>query len=61
MAIRDLFTQELVIVNVGLEAFAEALDRVGARVVHVAWAPPAGGDPRLAALLARLQDEDDGA
>jgi hypothetical protein len=26
-------------------------------VVHVDWRPPAGGDPRLAALLAALDDE----
>lgn len=59
MPIRDLFDQELVIVNIGLEAFAESLGRMGARVVHVAWTPPAGGDPRLAALLDKVRDEDD--
>jgi uncharacterized protein DUF1116 len=43
------------VVNIGLPLFAETLARVGAPVVHVDWAPPAGGDARLAGLLARLE------
>ena len=43
------------VVNVGLELFAEDLARQGANVVHVRWSPPAGGDARLADLLAKLQ------
>ena len=43
-----------VVINVGLEGFARDLDAAGARVVQVDWSPPAGGDPKLAALLARL-------
>jgi hypothetical protein len=42
------------VVSVGLERFAEELQRQQAPVVQVDWQPPAGGDPRLAALLARL-------
>lgn len=42
------------VVNVGLEGFARELEAAGARVVQVDWAPPAGGDPKMAALLARL-------
>jgi len=44
------------VVNVGLEAFAETLSRLGAAVVHVAWTPPAGGDPGRGAQLAALDD-----
>jgi len=44
------------VINVGLESFASDLARAGVAVVHVDWRPPAGGDPRLAALLARLDD-----
>lgn len=47
------------VINVGLEAFAEALEAAGIPVVHVDWRPPAGGDLRLAALLAALDDEDE--
>ncbi len=31
---------------------------LGISVIHVEWSPPAGGDPRKAALLAALEDED---
>jgi uncharacterized protein DUF1116 len=41
-------------VNVGLDLFATELGRLGVPVAAVDWRPPAGGDPRLAALLARL-------
>jgi FdrA protein len=40
-------------VNVGLSSFAAALADQGADVVHVDWRPPAGGDERLAGILAR--------
>ena len=43
-----------VVINVGLEGFARELAAEGVRVVHVDWAPPAGGDRRLADLLAKL-------
>lgn len=42
------------VINVGLEAFARELAANGATVVQVDWAPPARGDARLAALLAKL-------
>jgi FdrA protein len=43
------------VINVGLELFAENLASQGAQVVHVRWTPPAGGNARLAGLLAKLQ------
>jgi hypothetical protein len=42
------------VVNIGLDVFARELERAGVSLVHVDWRPPAGGDPRLAGLLARL-------
>lgn len=42
-------------INVGLESFTDSVRAQGAEVVHVDWRPPAGGDERLAALLARLR------
>lgn len=51
-----LFGQAVRAVNLGLEGFAEVLRAHDVEVVHVDWSPPAGGDPHLAALLARLQD-----
>jgi hypothetical protein len=45
------------VVNLGLEAFAQALRAAGAQVVSTDWRPPAGGDPALAWLLDSLRDE----
>ncbi len=57
--IGDLFSAEVRVINVGLESFALDLERLGVPVVHVQWSPPAGGDPRRAALLAALADDDE--
>ena len=59
MTVPDLFAGPLRVVNLGLELFAETLAADGVIVVHVDWRPPAGGDPRLAVLLAALDDEAD--
>ena len=50
----SLLARPLKIVTIGLDRFAKELESQSVPVVHVEWAPPAGGDPRLAALLARL-------
>lgn len=42
------------VINIGLEGFARDLQAAGSEVVHVAWAPPARGDVRLARLLGVL-------
>jgi FdrA protein len=42
------------VVNVGLAGFAEDLARLDVPVVQWSWAPPAGGDPRLARIVERL-------
>jgi FdrA protein len=44
----------LAAINVGLESFAETLQAQGAEVVQVDWRPPAGGNERLMAILARM-------
>jgi len=49
---------ELEVINVGLESFAQDLEAQGVAVVHLDWRPPAGGNARLAALLAVLDDDD---
>jgi hypothetical protein len=43
------------VVNIGLEMFALNLADQGAKVVHVQWSPPAGGNAHLARLLDRLR------
>jgi hypothetical protein len=59
MTVPALFAGPVRVVNLGLELFAETLEADGVEVVHVDWRPPAGGDPRLAALLVLLDDEAD--
>jgi FdrA protein len=49
----------LAAVNVGLESFYESLVAQGAETVQVDWRPPAGGDERLAGLLARMKSRPD--
>ncbi len=52
-------TGDLQVINIGLESFAQDLRAQGVNVVHLDWRPPAGGDARLAAILASLDDDDE--
>jgi hypothetical protein len=52
--VQRLLTDDVKVVNVGLEGFVGDLRECGIEVVHVDWSPPAGGDPKMAALLAKL-------
>ncbi len=52
--INELFNQDLVAVNMGLASFADNLKKEGARAIQVNWKPPAGGNAKMAALLAKL-------
>lgn len=52
--INDLLHQPLVIINLGLESFAENMKGQGAEVVQVDWKPPAGGDNEMMDLLDQL-------
>jgi FdrA protein len=47
--------QPLAAINVGLESFYESLISQGAQAVQVEWRPPAGGNEKLASLLARMK------
>ncbi len=48
------FKAPLRVINVGLEQFAEELKQLDVSVIHVDWRPPAGGNKKLADLLAKL-------
>ncbi len=52
--LRDLLNEPLSVINIGLEGFAGELAAQKVDVIQVDWAPPAGGDPKLADLLAKL-------
>jgi FdrA protein len=54
LAATKLLGEPVRVINVGLEGFAKDLGDQGVPVVHVQWQPPAGGDEKLAALLAKL-------
>lgn len=53
----DQLKQPLAGINVGLESFYESLTSQGAQAVHVEWKPPAGGNEKLAALLAKMKSK----
>jgi hypothetical protein len=52
---RDLLGAPPRVINIGLQIFAANLAEQDAKVVHVHWSPPAGGDSHLAGLLEKLQ------
>jgi hypothetical protein len=43
--------------NIGLAGFAEPIAAAGAAVLNLDWRPPAGADPELGMLIARLEDD----
>jgi FdrA protein len=51
----DAIHGPLAAINVGLESFYTSLVTQGADAVQVDWRPPAGGDERRAALLAKMK------
>ena len=56
---KPVLVDALRVINIGLEDFAADLASEGVAVIQLDWRPPAGGNPRLAALLAQLDDDDD--
>ncbi|HEX6385293.1 MAG TPA: acyl-CoA synthetase FdrA [Anaerolineae bacterium] len=51
----NAFQEPLTAVNVGLETFYDSLKAQGAEVVQVDWRPPAGGNEKLMAILAKMK------
>jgi len=56
MSIKELFSSELKVVNVGLTSFTDALDDAGVSSVQVDWKPPMDVDP---ALLQKVRERRD--
>jgi len=50
----DLLKQGPIAINIGIYDFAESLQTQGIEVIHMNWAPPAGGDPEMIELLDKL-------
>ena len=51
----EAIREPIAAVNVGLESFYDSLVAQGASAVQVEWKPPAGGDEKLAGILARMR------
>ena len=51
----DTLNQPLAAINLGLESFYTSLIGQGAKAVQVDWRPPAGGNEKLAAILAKMK------
>lgn len=52
----SLFRQDLQIVNIGLELFADTISEQNVPNKHVAWRPPAGSDKSLAFILEQNEE-----
>lgn len=50
-----ILQRPLAAINIGLASFTDSLTAQGAAVVHVDWRPPAGGNAKLAGILARMK------
>ena len=57
--LEDLFKEELNVINIGLESFAENLKDEGYNAVQVDWKPAAGGDKEMAGLLDEIENISD--
>ena len=51
---KTLFEQDLKVVNVGLQGFADNIAAAGGHVTHLSWSPPAGADAALGWTLANM-------
>ena len=49
------FNTPLAAINVGLESFYDSLIGQGVSAVQVEWKPPAGGNEKMMALLAKMK------
>jgi FdrA protein len=52
--LEEFLRQGPIAINIGVYDFADSLRIQGVEVVHVNWAPPAGGDTDLIELLDKL-------
>jgi hypothetical protein len=52
--VKMLFEQDLKVVNVGLQGFADNIAAAGGQVTHLSWSPPAGADVALGWTLANM-------
>jgi hypothetical protein len=51
---KNILTEKLKVVNIGISTFADDLRSQDVEVVHVDWKPPAGGDIAMLRILEKL-------
>jgi FdrA protein len=51
---KNILTETLKVVNIGISTFADDLGSQNVEVVQVDWKPPAGGDVEMLKLLDKL-------
>ncbi len=51
----NFFGQKVKVINLGIPSFAEDLRKQGVEVMHTEWRPPAGGNKKIQALLAKVE------
>ena len=54
MSIKDLFGQDLEVINLGLKSLHSDLKTQGVKSVHVNWKPKAGGKKNMLNLLSKI-------
>lgn len=53
--LKDFFGKKLKVINLGIPSFAEDLKKQGVETIHTEWRPPAGGNKKIQALLAKVE------
>jgi hypothetical protein len=51
---KNILTEKIKVINIGITTFADDLRSQNVEVVHVDWKPPAGGDIEMLKLLEKL-------
>ena len=51
---KNILSEKLKVVNIGISTFADDLRSQNVEVVNVDWKPPAGGDVEMLKLLEKL-------
>ena len=50
----DFLNKPLIVINIGVNQFADSLSEQDVDVTHIDWSPPAGGDEQMLDLLDTL-------
>lgn len=53
--LKDFFTEEIKVINLGIPSFADDLKKQNVKVIHTDWRPPAGGNKKIQALLDKVE------